>query len=485
MEQLKLKISTIILDLVDSLPRFRRGAISELQDIRDHQRDLSSESFRQRKSPDGSEIELKQITLILPFEHEDFSNIQKGLTRYFSKNKKIQNLINDLKESEDRLYAYSWNDLGCIIREGFPLLAEVDKNLPEDVEKVSLSFYRVLPSVACIIFNFNLSKSISQRMKCLQSIDYLHPVIFRKLWPPNKILHSYSIEAGKGRAFEILSNEKDLLRDRLEKWITDSFKWRPKSIDSLSYIDIYKISGNPKDNEIRSEWIRENSGWLQDYGIDVFRILEGQDFIYSTSPYSNERYFALEVVAKVDSNEEDVRRDLLHYKVRAITVSSTILNILKKYRNIVEDLRGKGFRSLYKEKKLALMNPSNIQELKKTITILSRLSQEIEQSEHLIANSISDAGELRDTMRKESVDLGKKTIDSAKYQLKQVEDAANIIDTGLTNYLSVQNIYIMYKLQKWMFMLSIVVTIATIVGVLSGWENLVKLITIITRWIKA
>ena len=50
-----------------------------------------------------------------------------------------------------------------------------------------------------------------------------------------------------------------------------------------------------------------------------------------------------------------------------------------------------------------------------------------------------------------------------------------IIDVGLTDYLKVQNIYAMYRLQRWMFILSVVVALATIVSVLSGWNELTQL----------
>ena len=145
-------------------------------------------------------------------------------------------------------------------------------------------------------------------------------------------------------------------------------------------------------------------------------------------------------------------------------------------------MRGHGFKNIYKRKKLTRRNQYNIQELKRTIVIISRLEHEIKQSGHWIAHSISEVGELISLIRKETVNLGKNTIENANYQLKQVKEAAAIIDSGLTNYLSVQSIYVMYKLQKWMFILSIVITIATIIGVLSGWNNL-KLLA--SGWISA
>ena len=54
-------------------------------------------------------------------------------------------------------------------------------------------------------------------------------------------------------------------------------------MDAVSYIDVYKISGNPIDLDERRNWLRENSCWLNEYGIDAngFDTLEGEDFLVS------------------------------------------------------------------------------------------------------------------------------------------------------------------------------------------------------------
>lgn len=118
MENSKLTISTKILDFVESLPRFRKGIISNLQNIRELQKKCSSNEVTRRNAPKASSVELSQITLILTFEHEDFHTVIKGLKRYFPKNEKIQKFVASLKDSEDNLHACSWHDLGYIAREG-------------------------------------------------------------------------------------------------------------------------------------------------------------------------------------------------------------------------------------------------------------------------------------------------------------------------------------------------------------------------------
>lgn len=117
MDNLKLKVSTKILDWVEELPKFRKGTISSLQDIRERQRKFSTQEFERRNVPEKSSIELSQITLILTFEHEEFNDVIQGLKHYFPKNERIQTFVTSLKESVDKLHAGGWHNLGCIARE--------------------------------------------------------------------------------------------------------------------------------------------------------------------------------------------------------------------------------------------------------------------------------------------------------------------------------------------------------------------------------
>jgi hypothetical protein len=279
-------------------------------------------------------------------------------------------------------------------------------------------------------------------------------------------------------AVEKIAEEKDSIRALLEKWVKHGFGWKPQTMDAVSYIDVFEITGNPKDPDKRKEWISNNSQWLEEHGISTrgFNTYEGEDFLLSSPRIEGQKYLVTDTFAKLDSNNSSESGDILEYKIRAVAISSTIFSVIEKYGSRVEVLRSRGFNNLYKRKKLNSQSQLNIQELKRTIAILSRLEHELKGSGSWIAHSISEVGKLRDLFRDKPFDLGKSTLLNSRYQLEKVKEAADIIDIGLTNYLSVQSIHVMYKLQKWMFILSVVVTIATIVGVLSGWEDLKSLL---------
>ncbi|PQY67608.1 hypothetical protein C5974_13945 [Cronobacter sakazakii] len=275
----------------------------------------------------------------------------------------------------------------------------------------------------------------------------------------------------------IINNQKDVLRKDIEDWIQKGFKWNVKNSHSFTYIDVYRISGNPTNKNERREWWKQNSTWLNEYGINIndFAILEGDGFLISKPKITSSKYTLAKVMANFETAEELNQRDFFRYKIRAVAISEVILNVVEKYSEKIKYLRGNGFENLYKGTKLTRRNQKNIQEIKRSLIMLSRFEQELEKSSFFIAHSLAEAGELQNLYKNISENLAVETFKKAEFRVKAIKDAILIVDTGLTNYLSVQSIYVMYKLQKWMFILSIVVTIATIIGVLSGWENIIKI----------
>ncbi|SEG69730.1 hypothetical protein [Marinobacterium lutimaris] len=482
MEKLKRKISTIILDSVEGLPKFRKGLISELQEIRERQRNKSLDHAAERECPNNTEIKLNCITYILTFEHEDFNSLINGLRKYFTKNDKVKKITSSLKESKDSLYSLGWYNLANIVKKEelyFPD-REIDSSLPEEVKYLALSFHRILPSVGCIIFEFYLEDYVSENLNEIQRKKYIAPVVFKKFWPLRKIARRYSSGVGNEDAIEAINEGKDSVRAILKKWIRKEFSWRSVLLDSGSYIDVYEINGNPKENIERKAWLNKKLRWLEEYGLTQrdFELYVGEDILLSKKKDRDGKFKVSNIVAKIDSKNDSEFGDFFDFKVRAVAISSITFGVIDKYRKKIERLRGDGFKSLYKRRKINRRSQDNIQEIKRAIVIISRLQHELTESSYWISDSISEVGDLECFLRENPHDLGKYTIDTTQYQLKVIKDSAKIIDAGLTGYLTAQSIYVMYKLQKRMFILSIVVTVATIFGVASEWENIKNIVPI-------
>lgn len=481
MNDLRLKVSTAILNVAEGLPRFRKGLISDLQEIREQQQEWALSAQEASKSPENSGIQLKTMNVTLIFEHEDFKSILKGLKYYFPKNNRIQRFSDSLKKSADSLHASSWHNLGFIAKEKGYYVPDVtiDKNLPDSVNSTSINFHRILPSLACIIFEFHLNDLLSKDLALIQSKLHLGPVVFKKFIPLKKIPNGYTMGSSYEVSLTQINERKDILRDEILNWIRKGFKWKLNNKYSISFIDIYEVEGMPTLDTNRQKWLDENKSWLENYGINlnIFNSLEGDKFFLTMPEESKQKYTLSHILTRFDLESQDNGRDLFTYKIGAVAVSATILNTISKYAERIKKLRSLGFENLYKRTKLTKRTQENIQEIKRTLVILSRFEQELINSRFFISSTISEIGQLTSIRKNSVINFHSEIISKAKSRLKSIKDAANTIDAGLTNYLSTQNIYVMYKLQKWMFVLTFVVTIATIIGVLSGWDNLMKLYT--------
>jgi len=478
-----INISAKILNLVERLPRSRKGIISNLQEIRERQHQWAAKSKLKRTPPQEAHITLETISLTITFEHEDYKSVIKGLKRYFPKNEKIQTFVGSLKDSADSLHASSWSNLGFIFKENGSYVSDVtiDNTLPNNIKSISLSFHRILPSVSCLIFICYLDEEISKELNGIQGDLFLGEVEFKKLWPLHKLSFRYSMQLPHHSSRKAIKYRKDVVRQDIESWLKKNFKWDVKDKNIISYIDTYRLSGTPADEKERNDWFNNNNLWLNDFDIKPIshNTLNGMNFMISKPELSDNSFNQSDIITRLENSTNSNNIDTFDFKIGSLAISSALFNLLNKYEDRVTSLRSSGFKNLYKRTKMTSRTQKNIQEIKRTLVIISRLGQELQECKDFIAISMGEIGVLTHSHNNSTYNLGKHTLCSSDYILKQIKDAAHTIDTGLTNYLSTQSIYVMYKLQKWMFILSVVVTVATLIGVISGWENAK---TVILNW---
>ena len=68
----------------------------------------------------------------------------------------------------------------------------VDKP-PEHVKVVHVSYHRIMPSLACLSFSFNIDEKFSEALANKQNCDYFPPVVFKSINPFRKFLRGYSM----------------------------------------------------------------------------------------------------------------------------------------------------------------------------------------------------------------------------------------------------------------------------------------------------
>lgn len=146
---------------------------------------------------------------------------------------------------------------------------EHDPTLPAEVEQMTLSFHRILPSVACVFFDFTIAKSLNKKIEDAAKKQYLADVTFKNFFPFSKRYYGYSMGGDPTPKYKAISNQKDLLRDEITKWMRKRTKWSQKIIDSACYLDVFQIKDTPSTLTNLEPWLNENNRWLKNYGLRI------------------------------------------------------------------------------------------------------------------------------------------------------------------------------------------------------------------------
>jgi|UPI00037D2872 hypothetical protein len=469
-------LSKKYLDWAEVLPKFQGGAIHELQLIREHQRKRSSRRFQNRLKPDNASITLNQVRLVVTFQLEDFGLVQRAVGRLFPNSEKVNEFVKDLKKKESSIHASSWNNIGLIVKEKGLYVGETQyvDELPEHINIVHISYHRILPSLACLSFSFYIEEKFSEILASKQNCDYLPPVLFKSINPFKKFPRGYSMGGGSEGAREVVRNQISTLSDQLNNWLEKITKLKGSASLTKSVVEYYIINGNPTDFDEVGKWFDTNRGWLGDYGIKPSQhdSYKSRNLMYCSSSYPNNDIPVYALISFEDGNEED---QYLNLKLDALSVNASLFSTVDTIQNHLEKNRKSGFLQLAKFDTRILKNSGSASRLKRLGVILNRISHEFAEGKHWIVHSLEGIEDLKPSFFNEEQKLRNAIIENIEYRLRYLSKAFEVVDLGLTGYLEVQNIYAMYRLQKWMFVLSLVVTLATIVGVVANWDDLLKL----------
>ena len=220
-------LSKKYLDWAEVLPKFQGGIIQQLQTIREYQRKSAQNDFQRRIKPDEATITLKAIRIVVPFQFEEFQIIQKIVSKFFPNSEKVSKFISDLKNSESSISASGWSNIGHIIKDnsqdGFSSFTETHciKNIPEYVESIHVSYHRIMPSMACLSFTFNLEESFSKQLENKQNSEHLDSVILNEFIPFRNNMSGYSMSFGnesqnaiQKHIFNLIANFGDWLKNK-------------------------------------------------------------------------------------------------------------------------------------------------------------------------------------------------------------------------------------------------------------------------------
>jgi hypothetical protein len=516
-DKIRVLISNKYLDWAEHLPKFNGSFVMNLQDIREDQRSRAEKEFRRSRPPEGTKIEYLYFRLIEIFHIEEFDKLLEGLIRLFpglQDNSRNRDFLTDFRKLAGTIAGGGMYRLGLIYRDlkgkfFFSGSHCEIKDLPPEVTYVAVALHKVLPSIMFVTLDVHLTEEATERLLALQERYFLPKTRFFNL-TPWKAARGYSQESIEiVRANEIFA-WIDNLRGRVEKCIRSFcdgyFMQQISEKPRLPAIEVYGLKGLPEGEEAFQKWSNEARDWSESLGFhfhyDTYS--DGKTLFTWSHTDSVHRYkgYRLTVLWKpyVESlksspSEGEERDAIMHYTeytLDAILPCIGVIEFLISARRNVERLRQVVFGSMrirslprYTLNKHIKLN--NI--IKRESMLLDRIAMEFEQRTNYIRYEMEPVQDMKETKTipdgKQGGNLRDIMIESVKFDIGLLKKHLSLITTSFSEYLAARNMQVTYRLQRSIWGLTIVVTIATIAGLAANWPNIQNLLNGLMKIMKS
>ena len=462
------------------------------------------------RPPEGTEIEYLFFRLFEMFHIEDFERLKNNLLKLLpglESDFPHANFKTDFQRSAEMGGAGGWRKLGMITRKGEPYPFEpsiVMPELPEEVKIITIELHQILPSIFTVTLDVHLTEKATAQLVSLQSQRFLPRVRYEKLIP----LGMFGLGRSEENAATIM-NEKifewhEQLRSKVEAcfrpYLAGYFmRSLSDGTSQLPAIEVYAFKGVPEGDEAFIKWKEESYHWWRSLGFkfydyDYYRtnnflfawaedrettsrpahrlVALWEPSLRSVDPKSLGSNLSDETIEKLKDNA--VIEDLTD-ALSAMLPGIAILRLCAVIRSNVE-----------KFKHLALATIATSRRMKKYIALnyvvqreamlLKRVELEFEEAKVWVGGSgfarLPFTGET--TKEDKDPNLRDDTLSAIERNIKQIKEQLDYIAASFSGYLATRNMEVMYRLQWHIFWFTVIVTIATIIGVIATVMTLIK-----------
>lgn len=472
-DKLRAYFSTKLLDFAEALPKFHGGPIEYMQIIRERERKLSTQIYERSKQPDNTNIKLQSVTLLLCYEVEQYSLIHKCFRRACRNSKRMVEKIDCMSSREKRLFDGKWGELGIISGSSNIILSDIiTNNLPSEIKYISISQHKILASLACLEFKIFVSESFQENIqRAAESFHMLSTISNSFL--PHKLFKNHSMSYKNGADLAVHKCLQKFIKESSE-WLARFLKINRAQLHICAAHPLYEIQYSTEEN-IKSH-ADSHREWLSKYGYvdnSVFSGYHSDDILYSLGKMDDTSLVKIEplFVKKQNTEPSGLLRRLL---LTEVLTSSVLRMRLDYYRYSIESLRSKGFMDLTEKWKVIRKSGKTVYNLKRVILRLKRMRAEFQQSKSWLGVSLSEGPTLITKSSDKELSFSSDTLNYIGDQLKSLSDSAIMLDQALSDWLSTENIYAMYRLQRRIIWLTIISVVIATLGLLSSWDNIQK-----------
>lgn len=471
-EQIREYVSRKALDIAETLPRFQRGRVYQMQHIRESNRKFADMHYENAKQPTDASIRLRSVTIVFCYELEQFASVHKAIKRAFPGNQSLIKLIDEIRKHETALNGASWYNLGTIARESDKhLLLNIIKysELPENIERIHLSHHRILPSLASLEFKVIVSETFQETLRKTAERYYIPTSISTSLWP-SKFFRAYSTSFTHG-AENAVAHQLRKYVNEATSWLINDLHLNKKQIHVAAAHPLYQIEFSAEKGEL-VEYTKSQRAWLTKYGYEDTEFYGYfSDFVVFSPTEKQESFPQIQPLFFQIKESEQF---WLHIDelLKGMACFSSLLSRLSVYRTSIESLRYKGSMELNKKWKIIRQSKETIHELKHLILRIQRLLSEFQTSKHWLVHSLEETASLKSAFANQQSTYLSNMLTYSESELQSLTNSAVMMDQALSERLATENIYVMYQLQRRVFWLTVVGVCIAAIGLIDTWDKI-------------
>ncbi len=496
---MRVTLSKWYLDLANKLSKSDKTFIRSLNRLRERSNESAKKANTTTEPPENSEIEFLYFRLIELFTVEDFDKLQQGVLKLFpqlSETNSYRNFTTRFSKQSETIQISSWQKLGYIYKDiekrfiGPDIYQELP-NLPNEVKFITVEVRHFLPSLIAVVFDVHLTEEASHKLNSLQRQFYFPETRFKNLIPW-KSWRGYSTTRSETLQKRELLNWVKNLQSEVEKCIEPYIKgyFMPRGkrkTARLPSIEVFSLKGCPKTKRSFDVWMKKAYRWLESYAINfnfnsyrnesLFFILRNEDEFWSTP--ANRLIILWERLVKTVSTDgfgDDEKSAIIHNTqeiiLEALVPCISILEFLKSIQKRIERLRKITFTKMISKKRLG-SHINHYSEILQASMLLDRIALEFEQQKKLIQQQTEDLGNLtlfRFGKPQKINNLSDDFINEIEFKINLLDKYLSNLRTAFSDFVSIRNTKVTYRLQWIVFWLSVIATIATIISAIASWS---------------
>lgn len=502
------KISKLILDVAEKLPKLESGYIYSLQEMRRYQRE-ESEIHNESMLSQNSNLDILSFRMIEIFHYEDFENLWGNLRKLFTNSKDftlIENLNRTTEKFSDSLGMGGWSKLGYLYRDKKPfgtINSFKLSRLPMEVDYIEVKLHKILSSTIAITLDVYLDAKVNIKLNELQKSKYLAEVEIERIFPQSasfgfrsstsdhikeKIVTEYLIDIRKG------------IEKAISPYVFGYFMKQAKQTNKLPSIEIYTIDSKIKNlkKDIIS-WEKTTRSWLTPLGINLdFNTYNNKNiaFIWGNRTNYTEILTAHRVLVFCDlylKNADlkvygnDKKFAIAHkitYFLDSILIPLVSIEFLKQEIETVKKFRARVYSIMANRR-------TQVSSLKRQLILYNNLQQEmliperfmtefehvqkhiqrkisLSESEKLFYTNFSPKHKVKEDDFEVTVFV---RIDNL---IKTYNSNMNLLNKTFSKYVEHLNITAIYQLQIFSTLFSLLALIIAMLGILGNWNDIIQ-----------